>query len=99
VSDAEYQKHVEGVVSQLTDAERAVGTVLKEMAAAASKEAATPGSPGRKGGAGTPTGGVAQFEDVPGDAGFLADEVAGLIARRPEQWHVFSDAFARGGEG
>lgn len=24
----------------------------------------------------------------------LADEVAGLIARRPEQWHVFSDAFA-----
>ena len=29
----------------------------------------------------------------------LADEVAGLIARRPEQWHVFSDAFARGGEG
>ena len=74
-------------MSQLTDAERAVDGILKEVTATASKAAAAsaavpPGSPGRGGGT-TPKGGAgAQYADVAGDAGFLADEVAEQLRSR-----------------
>ena len=72
-------------MSQLTDAERAVDGILKEVTATAGKAAAAsaavpPGSPGRGGGT-TPKAG-AQYADVAGDAGFLADEVAEQLRSR-----------------
>ena len=79
VSDAEYQRSVDAVMSQLTDAERATDGILKEAAAAASKPTPSSGDSVR---AAAPVASQQHLADVPGDAGFLADEVADQLRER-----------------
>ena len=79
VSDAEYQKSVDAVMSQLTDAERAVDGILKEATTAMASKVTAPGGEAR---AMASAQQQQHLAEVPGDAGFLADEVADQLRAR-----------------
>ncbi|MEW5309850.1 MAG: hypothetical protein WDW38_001701 [Sanguina aurantia] len=91
VSSADYAKYVDGVMTTMTDAERAVDIILKDARAAAAAAAAAQAPTGRGAGAGgvpsqdtqrqlslTPGSPKHQRRtaELAGDAGFLADAMA-----------------------
>ncbi|GAX75484.1 hypothetical protein CEUSTIGMA_g2927.t1 [Chlamydomonas eustigma] len=87
VSDAEYQKYVENVMSQLTDAEQALDAMIKDMAKAAvasdsAKQNKGQGNSSAAGSSAVVVQGGPVEEGVFGDANFLADEVADQLRSR-----------------